>query len=124
VLHELKPEDKTARLQYCHWLQEESASGTLDMNIFFMSDEAWFNLSGYINSQNSRYWSTENPHQFVETPLHAQKRGVWCAVSTRRIITAFSHLIVNSNRYVEEMFNPFVNQLTNEEKKWLLSTRW
>jgi hypothetical protein len=87
----------------------------LDINLFFLSDEVWFHLSAYVNSQNSRYWSTENPHQFVETPLHAQKLGVWCAVSTRWIITVFFHLTINSNRYVEEMFNPFVNQLTDEE---------
>jgi hypothetical protein len=97
VLHVLKPEDTTARLQYCHWLQEEIPFGMLDMNLFFISDEAWFHLSGYVNSQNSRYWSTENPHQFVETPFHAQKLGVWCAVSTHRIITVLFHLTVNLN---------------------------
>jgi hypothetical protein len=90
----------------------------LDMNLFFMSDDGWFHLSGYVNSQNSRYWSNENPHQFVETPLHPQKLGVWSAVSTRRIITVFFHLTVDSNRYVEEMFNPFVNQLIDEEKAY------
>jgi hypothetical protein len=47
VLHEFKPEDKPTHLQYCHWLQEEIASGLLDMNLF-MSDEAWFHLSGYV----------------------------------------------------------------------------
>jgi hypothetical protein len=33
-------------------------------------DEAWFHLSGYINSQNSRIWSAENPHALHENPLH------------------------------------------------------
>jgi hypothetical protein len=27
-------------------------------------------FTGYINSQNNRYWSTENPHAVHEVPLH------------------------------------------------------
>lgn len=33
-------------------------------------DEAWFNLSGYVRSQNNRYWSTENPVSIHEVPLY------------------------------------------------------
>jgi hypothetical protein len=50
------------------------------------SDEIWFHLSGYVNSQNSRIWSAENPHTFHERPLHSLKVGVWCAVSRWRIV--------------------------------------
>jgi hypothetical protein len=39
-------------------------------------DEAWFHLSGYVNSQNSRIWSAENPHAFYERPLQLLKVGV------------------------------------------------
>jgi hypothetical protein len=35
----------------------------------YKSDEAWIHLSGYINSQNSRIWSAENPHTFHENSL-------------------------------------------------------
>jgi hypothetical protein len=55
---------------------------TLDLSFF--SDEAWFHLSGYGNSQNCRIWSTEDPHVFQETPLHPIKVGVWLPVSRRR----------------------------------------
>jgi hypothetical protein len=41
--------------------------------IFFFDDEAWFHLLGYLNSQNIRMWSAENPHFFQE--LHIT---VWC----------------------------------------------
>jgi hypothetical protein len=42
------------QLQYCrHFIQ-----GGIDiLDKVFYSDEAWFHLSGYINSQNSRIWS-------------------------------------------------------------------
>jgi hypothetical protein len=47
------------------------------------SDETWFYLQGYINTQNNRYWS---PQSGLEIPLHPVKVGVWCAVSARRIV--------------------------------------
>jgi hypothetical protein len=52
----------------------------------FFSDESWFHLSGYVNSQNMRMWSGENPHYYIEVPLHSQKIGVWAAISRRRLI--------------------------------------
>jgi len=55
------------------------------MSLFF-TDEAWFHLSRYVNSQNTRIWEAENPHTVHEEPLHSQKIGVWCGVSRRRII--------------------------------------
>jgi hypothetical protein len=45
--------------------------------LFFMG-EAWFYLSGYINCQNSRIWSAENPHALHVNPLHLSKIG--CSV--------------------------------------------
>jgi hypothetical protein len=52
--------------------------------MFWMShftDEAWIHLSGFVNLQNSGLWSSENPHAFLESPLHAQKIGVWIGIS-------------------------------------------
>jgi transposase len=52
----------------------------------FMSDEAHFHLSGYVNKQNCRYWSAENPRILHELPLHPQKVTVWCGMTSERII--------------------------------------
>jgi hypothetical protein len=49
----------------------------------------WFHLQGYINTQNNRYWSSQNPHLTHEVPLLPVKVGVWCAVSARNIIACF-----------------------------------
>jgi len=49
-------------------------------------DEAWFPLSGYIDSQNSRIWASENPNAIHEEPLYSEKIGVWCGMSQQRII--------------------------------------
>jgi hypothetical protein len=40
------------------------------MQTWFYSDEARHTLSGYVNSQNNRYWSTENPHAVHVASLH------------------------------------------------------
>ena len=60
--------------------------GRFDPLLYFMLDEAWFHLSEYVNSQNTRYWSSENPHVIHETPLHDLKIGVWCAVSGTNVV--------------------------------------
>ena len=74
------------------------------LNDTFFTDEAWFHLSGYTNTQNSRTWATENPHETFEKPLHDQKIGVLCAVSTSCIIgPIFFDSTVNSDPYI----NPF-----------------
>ncbi|RZC38174.1 hypothetical protein BDFB_015132, partial [Asbolus verrucosus] len=84
VVQELFPRDFGIRLEYCHWfLNHLNNNNTLDLTFF--TDEGWFHLSGYINKQNMRIWSAENPHEFVQSPLHPEKIGVWLAVSRRRI---------------------------------------
>jgi hypothetical protein len=60
-------------------------NGLLDPELTFYSDEAWFTLSGYINSQNDRYWFTENPHAVHKVLVHDEKLRGWCAISARRI---------------------------------------
>ena len=41
--------------------------------------------------------------------------GVWCAISGHRIITRFFRQTVNADRYIHNLFNPFVDELTEEE---------
>jgi hypothetical protein len=76
-----------------------------------MSDEAWFHLSGHINSQNTRYCAAENPHLVHEQPLHDQNIGVWCAVLGTRIIgPIFFDKTVNTEVYMN-IFEEFCAQL-------------
>lgn len=115
VTQELLPHDFHARMQYCQWfLNTINNNEVLDKTFF--TDEAWFHLSGYVNSQNYRTWSTENPHAFVETSLHPLKIGVWVAMSRRRIIgPIIFHQTINAERYRELILNPFINQLEGNE---------
>ena len=36
----------------------------------FVSDEAHFDLDGYVNKQNCRIWGTEKPHLYIEKSTH------------------------------------------------------
>jgi hypothetical protein len=73
-----------------------------------MSDEAWFHLSGHVNSQNTQYWAAEIPHLVHEQ--HDQKIGVLCAVSGAHIIgPIFFDRTVNTEVYVN-IFEEFCAQ--------------
>jgi hypothetical protein len=93
VVQELKQQDYDKRMTYCHWFQTfiDENPGILDYMWF--SDEAWFHLSGYVNSQKTRLWGSENPHALFEEPLHSQKVGVFCALSQQHYdVKASKHL--------------------------------
>ena len=40
------------------------------------SDEAHFDLGGYVNKQSCSIWGTENPHAYIENPTH-NPCGFW-----------------------------------------------
>ncbi|XP_076319811.1 uncharacterized protein LOC143230330 [Tachypleus tridentatus] len=59
AVQELEATDNEKRIRYCRWFNrfiEENTANVLDVTFF--TDEAWFHLSGYVNSQNSRLWSS------------------------------------------------------------------
>jgi hypothetical protein len=58
--------------------------GVLD--VLIMLHEAHFHSSGYINKQNFRYLSDNNPMQLHEKPLHSEKVTIWHGVSTFSVI--------------------------------------
>jgi hypothetical protein len=81
-----------------------------------------------------RMWSGENPHYYIEVPLHSQKIGVWSAISRRRLIgpiffegkysiiyVTFKNLnfqiagILNAERYRLEILSPFIETLLDDE---------
>jgi hypothetical protein len=73
--------DYGRRMHFCKWFLQAVHDSVLDPKRTFFTDEAWFHLSGYISAQNNRYWSSINPRQTFEVPLHNQKIGVWCAIT-------------------------------------------
>jgi hypothetical protein len=68
-VQELRPADKEKCVKHCEWFLKKIVDGELDPTLYFMTDEAWFHLSGHVNFQNTRYWSAENPHNLHQVPL-------------------------------------------------------
>ena len=70
------------------------------------SDEAYFDLGGYVNMQNCRIWDAENPHAYIEKLTHSKRVTVWCGFWSRGIIGTFffenklgEDVTVNGDRY-------------------------
>jgi hypothetical protein len=55
IYDELQEIDKEKRMLYCRWFQQFIRNSVDISENVFLSDEAWFHLSGYVNSQNSRF---------------------------------------------------------------------
>ena len=95
------------------------------LRLLWMSDEAHFHLSGYVNKQNCRYWCENNPHELHQRPLHSPKVTVWCAVSAMGIIGPFFFedaqgrtTTVTSQRYaamIETFLAPALEQFPANE---------
>ena len=82
------------------------------------SDEAHFDLGGYVNKQYCRIWSTENPHAFIEKSTHPKRITVWCGFWSIGIIGKFffenEQVTVNDDRY-RAMLNEFLFTKIEEE---------
>jgi hypothetical protein len=72
LVQKLNPADPVARINFCCWTLQCVHDGIVNPMLLFMSDEAWFHLSGH--------WDTKNPHAVHEVSLHDQKGGVWLVV--------------------------------------------
>jgi hypothetical protein len=77
-----------------------------------MTDEVRFHFSGFVNKQNLRYWSSVNPKELHEMPLHSPKVTVWCGVGAFRIVGPYffendneQTVTVNSECYVTILEN-------------------
>jgi hypothetical protein len=67
---QLKPVDYPCRIVYCQWIVHHM-NGNRILDLFFFTDEVCFHLSGYVNSQSCRIWSTE--YEFEEIHSHSVK---------------------------------------------------
>jgi len=58
------------RIRYCEWFTNFIQTKIVDiLDVTFFTDEAWFHLSGYVNTQNTRLCLSENPHALHEKNL-------------------------------------------------------
>jgi len=89
IVQELKEKDHQFRLEFCQQITTNIMEGNEFLDRLWMSDEAHFHLTGYVNKQNYRYWADSNPKEVHEHPLHSSKVTVWCAVSSHGVIRPY-----------------------------------
>lgn len=112
LVHAMNNADHVSRLAFCNQLLAMMNDNAELINNLWMSDEAHFHLSGFVNKQNFRYWSSENPQRIHEKPLHSLKVTVWCAMSSRAILGPYFFeddneraFTVNTQRYINMLQN-------------------
>jgi len=117
IVQELE-NDHQLRLEFCQQVTTNINEDNKFLDKLWMSDEAHFHLTGYVNKQNYRYWADSNPIEVHERPLHS-KVTVWCAVSSQRVKAPYFFeneeritMTVTSDRYVE-MLQSFVAPALN-----------
>lgn len=109
MTQELKPTDHNQRRTFVNWILEQQQG--LSKKIIF-SDEAHFDLNGYVNKQNCRIWGEENPRIIQEQQFYPQRVTVWCSFWAEGVIGPYffegedgKALTVNGNRYREMVTN-------------------
>ena len=80
----------TLELHFAKWACDRfTEDADFGKKKIIFSDEAHFDLGGYVNKQNCRIWVTENPHAYIEKPMHPKRVAVWCGFWSTGIIGPF-----------------------------------
>jgi hypothetical protein len=125
LVQELKPNDHRLRRIFADWAHLKLAEDEHFYRRIVFSDEAHFWLNGYVNKQNCRIWSEDNPQAVNESPLHPLKLTVWCGLHAGGIIGPYffrneegAAVTVNGERYramLTEFLFPEINQLNIDD---------
>ena len=67
----------TLEQRFAKWICDRLTEDADFVNKIIFSDEAHFDLGGYVNKQNCRIWGTENSHACIEKPTHPKRVLVW-----------------------------------------------
>jgi hypothetical protein len=105
VIHALKPRDSASRTRFCSWFLQSVVEGEIDPQLTIFSDEARFHLQGYINTQNNRYWSSQNPHLTHESCIFQWKLVSGALLSAKRIL---GHVFI-TKQLIVKIGNSFQN---------------
>jgi hypothetical protein len=92
VIHALQLHDPPSRVHLCSWFLQSVVETEIDPQLTFFSDEAWFRLQGYINTQRQ-----ELP--FIPNVIGRQ--ACWFVGNIRMHLAASGAPVVMKRRAVE-----------------------
>jgi hypothetical protein len=106
-------------MRICNLFISPVHDGLLDPKLTFSTDEVNVNLSGCVNSQKNRYWSSEGPRALIQVPLYGQKTGIWLSIGADGVIgPIYYEGNLDEVRYINEILNPFFISLTHAEERF------
>jgi Helix-turn-helix domain (DUF4817) len=120
VLHHLKREDFSKRFDMCSTLLEHLEQDPKFLKRIGFSDECTMWLSGNVNKQNVRAWSTARPNFNFDFERDSPKVTVWCAVLIDRIVGPyfFQEPTVQWKNYLDMLEQYAIPQLMQAEEEW------
>ena len=110
-IHLLLPGDMDKRLDFCFWMMGHFEEDRHFSSKILFTDEAMFTTNDIFSSQNSRCWSTENPHWVVECRSQtSEKINVWCGIVNNMILgPVFFDNNVNGNIFLNFLQTEFMD---------------
>ncbi|XP_066257045.1 uncharacterized protein [Euwallacea similis] len=118
-------EDRSVRLRFAQFLQEEQNEDPNFLNKILFTDEATFARRGIFNWKSSHLWDFENPNAVRETHFqHEFKINIWCGVIGDFFIGPFE-LPANLNglRYLNFLQGQ-LNELLEDVPLYLRQNMW
>lgn len=102
--------DNEKRLHFCQEIVNKIQQNPALLRMLILSDECNFYLSGKINSQNSRFWSKDNPHWRVGSKCSTTRYlTVWAAIGWNGVVGInISDQNMNAARYSHEILDSIV----------------
>ncbi|CAK9799157.1 hypothetical protein ANTPLA_LOCUS1913 [Anthophora plagiata] len=121
LTQELKESDHKQRRDWSTKLIQLNVDDPNFWQKLIMSDEAHFDMNGFANKQNCRYWGSENPRIIQQRSLHPRRVTVWCGIWSGGIIGPFffeddrgNAVTVTGERYramLKNFLQPELNRL-------------
>lgn len=106
---ELRYGDEERRQTFCEIMQQKANQDEHFLSSICFTDESTFTLNNEPNTQNTRYWSIENPRQVVATRTqYPQKINILAGIYQNRIIGPF---LINGNLDAAEYLNLLQNDI-------------
>ncbi|GFV20610.1 uncharacterized protein TNCV_776551 [Trichonephila clavipes] len=116
LLQELMPGDQERRFDFSNFVLNTLDENPDFLNEILRSDECQFSRQGTINTQNTHYWSLENPH--LIRPNRRQvcwSVNVWCGIWKSTLIgPMYFDVPFTSESYMEILSGPLADFLEDE----------
>lgn len=118
ITQQIKPADFELRRKFCKWAIEIMHENETFFQKVIFSDEAYFELGGFVNTQNCRIWANENPREILPKQFHPPKVNVWCGFWAGGVIGPYffqneagNSVTVNGARYRDMIRNFLFHKL-------------